>query len=240
MAGIRRPIIGITTYRERASWGQWVDVSATLLPATYSGQAAAGGASVVLLPPYGIADDIPGVISRLDGLIIAGGSDVNPSQYGLEPAPLTTGWRDDRDISELALLNAAADLGLPTLGICRGMQLMAVHAGGTLHQHVPDLVGTDDHSPGPGRYHQNTISTVPGTRLATIVGGTVVGRCHHHQSVRTSPGFVVGAHAQDGLLESIEHPGPNFWLGVQWHPETGTDLRLFRALAAAALAFRDG
>ena len=238
MAGIRRPIIGITTYREPASWGQWVNVSAALLPATYSALAAAGGATVVLLPPYGIADDIPGVINRLDGLIIAGGSDVNPSQYGQDPAPLTVGWRDDRDVSELALLHAAADIGLPTLGICRGMQMMAVHAGGTLHQHVPDLVGTDDHSPGPGQYHQNTITTVPGSRLAAIVGGTVIGRCHHHQAVRTFPGFVVGAHAPDGLLESIERPGADFWLGVQWHPETGTDLRLFQALAAAATAFR--
>jgi putative glutamine amidotransferase len=233
-----RPIVGITMYREPATWGQWDQIPATLLPATYAEAVIAGGATPVLLPPYGIADDFAGLISRLDGLVIAGGSDVNPSRYGRDPEPLTAGWRDERDVSELALLTAAADIDLPTLGICRGMQLMAVHDGGTLFQHVPDIVGNDEHSPGPGRYHDNPVTIVPGTRLASIVGTDATAHCHHHQAVRTFPGYVPAAHTPDGLIESIEHTERRFWLGVQWHPETGTDPRLFQALAAAAAAYR--
>ncbi len=233
-----RPVIGITTYRQHASWGQWDDVPATLLPATYAAAVSAGGASPVLLPPYGIADDFHGVVSRLDGLVIAGGSDVNPSRYGREPEPMTAGWVDERDVSELALLDAAADLELPTLGICRGMQLMAVHGGGTLIQHVPDIVGHDDHSPGPGRYHDNPVAVVAGTRLADVLGPTAVAHCHHHQAVETHPGFTAAAHSHDGLVESIDHTDRPFWLGVQWHPETGTDPRLFHALTAAAQLYR--
>ena len=233
-----RPIIGITMYRQGATWGQWDDVAATLLPATYAAAVTAGGATPVLLPPYGIADDFDAVVSRLDGLIIAGGSDVNPSRYGRDPEPLTAGWHDERDVSELALLTAAADIELPTLGICRGMQLMAVHGGGTLHQHVPDIVGHDDHSPGPGRYQDNPVTVVPGTRLESILGTSATAHCHHHQAVESHPGFTPAAHTADGLLEAIDHTDRAFWVGVQWHPETGTDPRLFQALAQAALTYR--
>ncbi len=235
-----RPIIGISTYRQEATWGQWDNRPATLLPATYADAVTAGGATPMLLPPYGIADDVLGVVSRLDGLIIAGGSDINPSRYGRDPEPLTAGWRDDRDVSELALLTAAADLEVPTLGICRGMQLMAVHAGGTLIQHVPDVVGHDDHSPGPGRYQENAVRTVDGTTAARILGSKAIGHCHHHQAVESYPGFVPGAYTHDGLVESIERPDRAFWLGVQWHPEAGIDRRLFQALSAAATAYRAG
>jgi putative glutamine amidotransferase len=233
-----RPIVGVTTYREPASWGQWDSVPATLLPATYARAVTAGGATPVLLPPYGIADDFAELVSRLDGLIIAGGSDINPSRYGRDPEPLTAGWRDERDVSELALLTAAADIDLPTLGICRGMQLMAVHAGGTLFQHVPDIVGNDDHSPGPGRYHDNPVTLVRGTRLAEILGAEAVAHCHHHQAVQHYPGFDAAAHTPDGLVEGIDHTDRRFWVGVQWHPETGTDPRLFEALSTAAVDYR--
>ena len=234
-----RPIIGITMYRQPATWGQWDSVPATLLPATYAAAVTGGGASPVLLPPYGIADDFAGIVSRLDGLIISGGSDVNPSRYGRDPEPMTAGWVDERDVSELALLDAAADIELPTLGICRGMQLMAVHAGGTLIQHVPDVVGNDDHSPGPGRYQDNPVAVVPGTRLAQILGPLATAHCHHHQAVESHPGFGAAAFSADGLVESIDHTDRAFWLGVQWHPETGTDPRLFAALAVAARHYRE-
>jgi putative glutamine amidotransferase len=235
---VARPIVGITMYRQNATWGPWDGVPATLLPATYAAAVSAGGASPVLLPPYGIADDFPGIVSRLDGLVLAGGSDVNPSRYGRDPEPMTAGWVDERDVSELALLDAAADLELPTLGICRGMQLMAVHAGGTLIQHVPDVVGNDDHSPGPGRYQDNPVSVVAGTRLAEILGRSATAHCHHHQAVEAHPGFGAAAFSVDGLVEAIDHTDRPFWLGVQWHPETGTVPRLFQALAAAARRYR--
>src|SRR5664279_64853 len=129
---MNRPLIGITTYHQSASWGRWHEVDATILPAAYTEAVRAGGGTAMLIPPLGPADSAATIVSRLDGLLLSGGSDVNPSRYGAEPHPATTGWRDDRDVSEMALVQAADDIGLPLLGICRGMQIMAVAAGGTL------------------------------------------------------------------------------------------------------------
>jgi len=229
-----RPLIGITTYRQPATWGRWHEVDATLLPAAYTDAVRAGGGTPMLIPPLGPMDSAAAVVSRLDGLVISGGSDVNPSRYSAEPHPATTGWRDDRDVSEMALVHAADDIGLPLLGICRGMQIMAVTAGGSLIQHVPDVVGGDGHSPGPDVYGAIEVVIEPGTRLAGILGERVAVACHHHQAVADHPGFAAVARADDGLLEAIEAPGGRFRLAVQWHPETQTDRRLFEALAAAA------
>ncbi|QNK81249.1 gamma-glutamyl-gamma-aminobutyrate hydrolase family protein [Nakamurella sp. PAMC28650] len=228
------PVIGISTYREPASWGQWDAVPAVLLPARYVDAVRAGGGTPVLLPPLGPADDAARVLSRLDALVIAGGADVNPSRYGEHPDEHTSGWRDDRDVSEYALLDAADDLGLPVLGICRGMQVMASRAGGRLHQHVPDLVGDDRHSPGPGVYGPVAVTTIAGSRLAQILGPGLSVPCHHHQSVAQAPGFTFSAFADDGVPEAMEAAGERFVLAVQWHPETATDMRLFTALAQAA------
>jgi len=230
---MNRPLIGITTYREPATWGRRHEVDATLLPAAYTEAVRAGGGTPILIPPLGPADSAAAVVSRLDGLLISGGSDVNPSRYGAEPHPATTGWRDDRDVSEMALVLAADDIGLPLLGICRGMQIMAVAAGGTLIQHVPEVVG-DGHSPGPDVYGAVDVTTEPVTRLAQILGDRVAVACHHHQAVADHPGFLGAATADDGLLEAMEAPGDRFRLAVQWHPETQSDRRLFEALAGAA------
>ena len=232
------PLIGITTYREPATWGRWDGVDATLLPAAYTDAVRAGSGTPLLIPPLGIGDRASMIVGRLDGLVISGGSDVNPSRYSAEPGPATVGWRDDRDVSEMALLDAADDIDLPVLGICRGMQLMAVTAGGSLLQHVPDAVGTDRHSPGPFNYGAVQVRTVPGSRLAGILGAEVTVACHHHQAVADHPGYLGAATADDGLLEAMETPGDRFRLGVQWHPETQADRRLFQALSAAAVAWR--
>ncbi len=231
---MRRPIIGISCYREPASWNAWERVPAVLVPARYVDAVRAGGGTPVLLPPLGPADDAAALIGRLDGIVIAGGADVNPARYGEHPQTHTTGWRDDRDVSEFALLDAADDAGLPVLGICRGMQVMAARAGGRLHQHLPDVVGHDAHSPGPAAYGPVKVDTVVGSRLAGIVGPELTVRCHHHQSVAQFPGFGASGFAPDGTTEAMEAPGDRFVLAVQWHPETEADARLFAALAAAA------
>jgi putative glutamine amidotransferase len=227
------PVIGLTTYREQAAYGVW-NQRADLLPTEYAEAVTATGGIPVLLPPI----DEPGaadvVVARLDGLVISGGADVDPARYDAEPHERTVAWRPDRDAWEAALLTAADARGLPVLGVCRGMQLMAVHGGGTLDQHTPDLVGHEEHSPGGDVYGTVRVSTEPGSRVAGLVGDTLEVSCHHHQSVRTHPGFVPVARADDGTLEAMEAPGDRFCVAVQWHPETAADAGLLAGLVRAA------
>jgi putative glutamine amidotransferase len=229
----QRPVVGISTYREPASWGSWQQVPADLLPAGYVDAVRAGGGIPVLLPPDPDPDRALAAAQRLDALVIAGGPDVDPAGYRQPAGPHTTAWQADRDAAEMALLDAAAARSMPTLGICRGMQVMSVQAKGTLLQHVPDVVGHQGHSPGPGEYGPVRVRTVPGTRLADLLGPAVTVPCHHHQAVAGHPGMIAAAHAEDGLLEAIEDPDRPFWVGVQWHPEAGADMRLFTGLVAA-------
>ncbi|MCW2853194.1 MAG: gamma-glutamyl-gamma-aminobutyrate hydrolase family protein [Nocardioides sp.] len=230
------PVIGLTTYREQAAWGVWQQ-PADLLPTQYADAVTATGGLPVLLPPVsgvGAADE---VVARLDGLVVTGGADVDPARYGAEPHPRTAAWRPDRDAWETALLDAAAAVRLPVLGVCRGMQLMAVHAGGVLDQHTPDLVGHEEHSPGGEEFGSVAVRTAAGSRLAGLVGQTLDVRCHHHQSVRSHPGFSGVAHADDGTLEAMEAPGERFCLAVQWHPETAADIGLLAGLVRAASSY---
>lgn len=226
------PLIGVSTYREQARWGVW-DQRADLLPAQYAEAVVACGGVPVLLPPQPDAA-AETVVARLDGLVIAGGADVDPGRYADAAHPRTANWRPDRDAWELALLTAADAVGLPVLGVCRGMQLMAVHAGGTLEQHTPDLVGHETHSPGGDAYGSIDVATEPGSRLAGLVGATLEVSCHHHQSVATHPGFTAVARAADGALEAMEAPGDPWRLAVQWHPETRVEIGLMAGLVAAA------
>jgi putative glutamine amidotransferase len=229
-----RPLIGLSTYREQARWGVW-DQPADLLPTTYADAVARAGGVPILLPPVD-PSGAPEVVARLDGLVVSGGADVDPGRYGARPHPRTVSWRSDRDAWELALLDAADGRDLPVLGICRGMQVMAVQHGGTLDQHLPESVGHETHSPGGEEFGNVDVETCPGSRLRMLVGDRSNVGCHHHQSVREHPGFAPAAYAEDGTLEAIEAPGDRFLLGVQWHPETRADAGLFSGLVAAAVA----
>lgn len=227
-------LIGLSTYREPAQWGVW-DTSADLLPSEYAlAVESAGGVPVLLPPTLPYADAAREVVARLDGLIIAGGADVDPDRYATEAHPTTGAPRRDRDAWELALLDAAAESSIPVLGICRGMQVMAVHAGGALDQHVPDLVEHDEHSPGGDVYGRTGIKVAEGSKLSTLITGTPPVACHHHQSVRVHPGFEAVAWAEDGLLEAMEDPAHPFRVAVQWHPEVDADRGLIAGLVAAA------
>ncbi|WP_121251386.1 gamma-glutamyl-gamma-aminobutyrate hydrolase family protein [Nocardioides ferulae] len=232
------PVIGLTTYREQAAWGVWHQ-RADLLPTQYAVAVEATGGLPVLLPPVGQVGAADTVVARLDGLVVSGGADVDPARYGAEPHARTAGWRPDRDAWEAALLDAAAASGLPVLGVCRGMQLMAVHAGGTLDQHTPDVVGHDGHSPGGDAFGHVEVHTRAGSRVAGLVGERLRVSCHHHQSVRRHPGFVAAARADDGTLEAIEAPGDRFCVAVQWHPETADDVGLLAGLVRAAAAYAE-
>ena len=227
------PVIGLTTYREHAAWGVW-EQHADVLPAQYATAVEETGGVPLLLPPVAQVEAADAVLERLDALVVSGGADIDPARYGAEPHPRTAGWREDRDAWELALLDAADARGLPVLGICRGMQLMAVHAGGHLHQHTPEVVDHDEHSPGGDVFGKIEVSTVAGSRVASLVGDRLTVSCHHHQSVLEHPGYVAAAHASDGTIEAIETDDHRFWLAVQWHPETAADVGLLAGLVRAA------
>src|SRR5215472_3268333 len=176
-----RPVIGVSAYSEVARWGLW-DMQACLLPQNYAEQVVAGGGVPVLLPP------VPGVeaaVSRLDGLIMSGGPDIEPRRYGQQAGPRITTVRPERDDAEIALFRAALAAGTPILGICRGVQLMNVALGGTLIQHLPDAVGHDGHSPTPGTMAEHKVTVgAPGSRLAGILGeGAQMVPTHHHQGI---------------------------------------------------------
>lgn len=238
----RRPVIGITSYVEPASRGDWVDVPSALIPHSYVRKVEEAGGIAVLIPPRLDADEALAhdLLARLDGVIIAGGADVAPELYAVERHPTVQASRPDRDAMEVAVARVSSDLDLPVLGICRGMQVMAVAAGGELEQHVPERVGHRDHSPAPATYGSHPVHTVAGTVTATILGGEVDVPSYHHQSVASHPGYTASAWAPDGTLEAMEDESARFRLAVQWHPEEGEDSRLFEALVAAARAYAAG
>ena len=232
------PVIGLTAYRERAAWGVWHQTADVLHSEYADAVVAAGGVPVLLPPASGDPEAARAVVARLDGLVVSGGADVDPARYAARPHVRTAGWRPDRDAWELALLDAADETGLPVLGICRGMQLMAVHAGGTLDQHTPDLVGHEEHSPGGDVFGDIHVAVDPDSRIAAMVGDAVLVRCHHHQSVHAAPGYTTSARASDGVVEAMELPGERFCVGVQWHPEMGDEVSLMRGLVVAAAQSR--
>jgi anthranilate synthase component 2/putative glutamine amidotransferase len=226
-----RPLIGITTYREQARWGTW-HVPAVLLPASYAEAIAEVGGEPVLLPTGAATVD---VVARLDGLVLAGGADVEPERYGQRPGPWTTVLRPDRDATELAVLHAALDRDLPLLAICRGMQLLNVALGGDLLQHLPDVPDTECHDPGPGLFARREVRTAPGSELDRVLGPTAAVDCHHHQALdRVAPELTPSGWSEDGLVEAVEAAGRRFCLAVQWHPEAGPGRGLFAALVSAA------
>jgi putative glutamine amidotransferase len=225
-----RPIIGITTYVEPASWGVWRDLPATLVPQAYVEAVTMAGGRAILLPPDDLDAD---VVDVLDGLVLAGGADVGPELYGADPAPATV-TSPGRDSGEMLVLRRALAMDKPILGVCRGMQQLVIAAGGRLHQHLPDLLGHRGHGPAPGVYGENRAAITPGSRVAALLGDTAVVHCHHHQGVADPGTLEVTARAEDGLPEAVEDPSRPFVLGVQWHPEVTRDEQLFGALVAAA------
>ena len=234
--GTSDPLIGISAYCEQARWGAWVR-PAVVLPRRYTDAITAAGGLPVLLPPV---PGISGALARLDGLLLSGGGDIDPARYGAEPAPQLTSVREERDGAELALLDAALSLRLPVLGICRGMQVINVARGGSLHQHLPDVVGHEGHAPVPGGFGEHQVRVAPGSRLSGILGRDadrpIATPTHHHQAVdRLGKGLTATAWAADGTVEAFEADGgDSFLVAVQWHPEAGDDPSLFRALVAAA------
>lgn len=226
----RRPVIGLTTFAEQAVFGR-VDMVSGVLPMTYVKSVHATGGRAVLITP-----DDPGadVLDIVDALVLTGGGDLDPAAWGESRHPAST-TDPARDAAELMLVRAALEAGLPVLGICRGMQVLAVACGGTLHQHLPDLVGHHRHQPESGIFGRHDVVTAAGSRAAELLGPRVTVNSFHHQAVAEAGDCVVtGWCPDDRVAEVVEHPGHDFAMGVQWHPERTTDLRVFAALTRAA------
>lgn len=232
------PLIGLTTYVEPATHGVWTEVSA-LLPMEYVSGVIRAGAVPVLLPPAGT--DPGAVLDVLSGLILTGGPDVDPHLYGAAPHGETDQPREERDHWESALCLAALDRDLPLLAICRGLQILNVALGGTLHQHLPEVVGSEVHRRVRGQLTPNHVRIESETILSTVLGVQAEALCHHHQAIdRLGVGMRAVAVSTDGTVEATEIPDRHFALGVQWHPESdGADDRLFKSLVDAAVAYRE-
>lgn len=225
-----KPLIGITTYVEPASWGHWAEVEAALIPYDYVRAVERAGGRAVLVPPDDEGSEE--VLDALDGLVFSGGNDLDPGGYGAGAHPATVGTNPERDRGELALLQAALQRDLPVLAICRGFQVLNVARGGDIVQHLPDVVGHEEHREVPGEFSEHAVRVDSSSRIGDVHGPV---KSHHHQAVgRVGDGLREVAWAEDGTVEGLEDPEKPFLVGVLWHPEAGQDQRLFDQLVEAA------
>jgi putative glutamine amidotransferase len=242
---MRRPRIGICTVLERARWSVW-DQEAVLLPRSYTDAIQrAGGLAVMLPPDPQLLENPDEALDFLDALVLAGGADVDPANYGAEAHTATVGTVPERDRFEMALVLRAMDRDLPFLGICRGMQVMNVARGGTLIQHLPDDVGHHDHRRKVGTFDESDhdVRLQSGSLAARAAAETTHNtKSHHHQAVaELGQGLkVTGWATVDDLPEAIEDPTRSFALGVQWHPEVDETSRIVRALVDEARTRMNG
>jgi putative glutamine amidotransferase len=226
---VAKPLIGITTYVEPAAWGHW-ETEAALVPYDYVRAVERAGGRAVLVPP----DDngIEEVLDALDGLIFSGGNDMSPESYGAEADPATNGTNPARDRGELALLTAALERDLPVLAICRGVEVLNVVRGGDLVQHLPNVIGHEEHRAVVGEFSEHAVRVDPSSRIGEVRGNVM---SHHHQGLgRIGERLREVAWAEDGVVEAVEDPEKPFLVGVLWHPEVGEDQRLFEQLVEAA------
>jgi putative glutamine amidotransferase len=231
-----KPVIGITTYVQPASWGQW-NLPAALIPYAYVRGIESAGGRALLVPPA--EDGIEETLDALDAVLFSGGGDLDPGSYGADAHERTAGVSAERDSAELALLRAALERDMPVLAICRGSQVLNVARGGDLVQHLPEVLGHEGHKEVLGEFSDHEVAVDADSRLGGIVGERTAVKSSHHQGFgRIGEGLVVSAHADDGTIEGLEDPSKRFALGVLWHPEEGEDAALFRALVEEARAYR--
>lgn len=235
-----KPVIGLTCdiYHPGPGRTEWLYQTAAYFRAVRK----VGGLPVML--PFCQPDEAPEIISRLDGLLLTGGGDLDPAYFGESPIPQLGTIQPERDVTELALSQAALAADLPILAICRGHQVLAVAGGGTLIQDIgAQWPGAIKHrQDAPRWYPSHTVSVAAGSRLEALLGGPEIRvNTYHHQAVRTLPeGWVATGSAPDGIIEAYEVPGKRFVLSVQWHPEGMFDGNpavhgeLFAALVQAA------
>ncbi len=236
-----RPVIGICTTLEKARWSVW-ELDAALLPMNYvQAVQRAGGLAVMLPPDERLVEDPEEALNMIDGLILAGGADIDPASYGEARDPHTVDTVPERDRFEIALARGAIERDIPLLGICRGMQLINVACGGTLIQHLPDRFGHGDHRRVVGTFDgsDHDVRLLEGTLAQSAAGGETVHttKSHHHQGVDClGSGLVVSGVSvfDDELTEAVEIPGKRYVLGVQWHPEADETSAVIASLVQEA------
>ena len=232
----KRPLIGITTYTEEARWNAWSEAAA-LIPLSYVRAVETAGGRPLLVPP--LPDAVDDTLDALDGIVLSGGADIDPAAYGHDPHPETIGTRPERDRAELALLEAALARDMPVLAVCRGSQVLNVLRGGDLVQHLPEVLGHENHKLTPGEFADHEVTLRDGSRVGTALGERAPVKSHHHQGFGTiGDGLLESAWAEDGTVEALEDPERRFAVGVLWHPEEGEDGALFRALVEQARDYR--
>jgi putative glutamine amidotransferase len=234
---VSRPNIGITAATEDVSYGVWDEIPAFISPASYvQAVQRAGGRPILLVPDPEDAEDPNGVLDLVDALILTGGAgDVNPALYGEERHSETGPIQDERDAYELALARAAVERGIPTLGICRGMEVLNVVYGGSIEQHLPEVLGHEEHRHTPGTYADHEVRLAPGSLAARAAGSeSTPVKSHHHQGIKgVGSGLeVTGWAAEDDAVEALEDPSCPFVLGVLWHPEEDEKSLLIKALVS--------
>jgi putative glutamine amidotransferase len=229
---MRRPVIGICAAIESAQWAAW-EVDVNLSPRTYSLAVQRAGGLALILPPDDVAAESPDeLLDMLDALILAGGSDIDPASYGVQPHPETRGSRPERDRFEIGLGTRALDRDMPVLGICRGMEMLNVIQGGTLNQHL----GLELHRHTPGAFTDHGVRLEPGSLTERVVGAeqTEVKSAHHQGLGVLGDGVVATGWADDDVVEAIELPDRSFAVGVLWHPEEDERSRVIGSLVEEA------
>jgi putative glutamine amidotransferase len=234
--GSSRPNIGVTAATERVSYGVWKEVPAIISPARYVEAVQRAGGRPILLPPDPEdAEDPNGILDLLAALIVTGGAgDLNPALYDEEPHPETGPVQEERDAYELALVRGALTREMPILGICRGMQVLNVAYDGSIEQHLPDVLGHEEHRHTPGTYADHEVRLVPGSLAARAAGSeSTPVKSHHHQGIKeVGRGLKVTGWAEDDVVEALEDPSCRFVLGVLWHPEEDENSQLIKALVS--------
>jgi putative glutamine amidotransferase len=232
------PVVGICAAIERVSWGVWESYEVTLAPRNYvAAVQRAGGLALVLPPDPAVVEDPALLLDRVDGLLLAGGADLDPGSYGAETHAETRGTWPERDRFEIALARAAIEREMPLLGICRGMQVLNVAMGGTLEQHLPDRVADDLHRTVAGTFGTHRVELAAGSLACRAAGAeTLLVMSHHLQGVdRVGDGLEVSGHSPDDeIVEAIELPDRRYVLGVIWHPEEDPDSPVIGSLVRAA------
>jgi len=227
---VQSPVIGVTCPSRPTKWANW-EMDAVVLPTTYHKMIIKCGGIPFLIPPGSNSD----VIDKIDGLLVAGGPDINPELYGQDSGPYTNEFYPEQDISEISLINSALDKNVPLLCICRGFQLLCVIRGGILHQHLPETEGYENHGGWNGKVTEHGVDIVKGTRLQQIMGSHVIANSTHHQGVSHAGNISVSAYSShDKLIEAVEIKELKFCIGVQWHPERINHTSLYLAFIESA------